>query len=116
MYVSLSIQSNFSKVLNDLDVVYKSILLSFSKIILLIPPKWTLFEGVKDSIGNGSRICVFSIGGHGKLNQQMAWFFFVQVFLQWCVWTSWRLGASLLLSHEIYLSTKFSITLFESKT
>jgi hypothetical protein len=30
------------------------------------------FEGVKDSIGNGSRFCVFSIGGHGKLNQQMA--------------------------------------------
>jgi hypothetical protein len=40
---------------------------------LLISPKWTLFEGVKDSIGNGSRICVFSIGGHGKLNWQMAY-------------------------------------------
>jgi hypothetical protein len=31
-----------------------------------------LFEGVKNSIRNGSRICVFSIGGHGKLNRQMA--------------------------------------------
>jgi hypothetical protein len=41
---------------------------------LLISPKWTLFEGVKDSIRNGSRICVFSIWGHGKLNYK--WFDF----------------------------------------
>jgi hypothetical protein len=47
---------------------------------LLISPKWTLLEGVKYSTGNGSRICVFPIGSHGKLNQQMAWFFFLQVF------------------------------------
>jgi hypothetical protein len=75
---------------------------------LLISPIWTLFEGVKDSIGNGSRICVFSIGRHGKLNRQMGWFCFLQFFLR-CVWTSRKLGASLLLSHDIYLSTKFSI-------
>jgi len=31
-----------------------------------------LFEGVKDSLGNGSRIFVSSIGRHGKLNQQVA--------------------------------------------
>jgi len=30
------------------------------------------FKGVKDSIGNGSRNFFFPIGGHGKLNQQMA--------------------------------------------
>jgi hypothetical protein len=48
---------------------------------LLISPKWTLFEGAIDTIGNGSRICVLSIGDHGKLNWQMAWFFFLQVFL-----------------------------------
>ncbi len=85
MYVFLFIKSNFSSVLNDIDVVCKSILLSSLKILLLISPKWTLFDGVKDSIGNGSRICVFSIGGHGKLNWQMAWLFFLQVFLWWCV-------------------------------
>ncbi len=77
MYVSLSIESNFSNALNDIDVVYKSILLSSLKILLLISPKWTLFEGIKNSIGNGSRFCVFFIGGHGKLNQQMVWFFFL---------------------------------------
>jgi len=31
-----------------------------------------LFEGVKDSLGNGSRIFVSSIGRYGKLNQQVA--------------------------------------------
>ncbi len=115
IYVYLSIGSNFSNALNDMDVVCKSILLCSLKILLLISPKWTIFEGVKDSIGNGSRIYVFSIQGHGKLNQQMAWFFFLQVFLWQCVWTSRRLGALLLLSHDIYLSTKFSIALFEPK-
>ncbi len=83
--MSLYIESNFSNALNDMDVACKSILLSSSKILLLISPKWTLFEGVKDSIKNGSRICVFSIGGHGKLNWQMVWFFFLQVFLWQCV-------------------------------
>jgi hypothetical protein len=37
------------------------------KNLLLISPKWTLFEGVKNFIKNGSRIYVVSIGGHGKL-------------------------------------------------
>jgi hypothetical protein len=61
MYVSLSIKNNYSNVLNDIDVVCKSILLSSSNILLLISPKWTLFEGVKDSIGNGSRFIYFSM-------------------------------------------------------
>jgi hypothetical protein len=39
MYVSLSIESNFSNMLNDINVVCKSILLSSLKIILLISPK-----------------------------------------------------------------------------
>jgi hypothetical protein len=39
MYVSLSIERNFSNALNDIDVVYKSILLSSSKTILIISPK-----------------------------------------------------------------------------
>jgi len=39
MYVSLSIERNFSNVLNDIDVVYKSILLSSSKKKLIISPK-----------------------------------------------------------------------------
>jgi hypothetical protein len=34
MYVFLSIESNFSNALNDIDVVYKSILLSSLKILL----------------------------------------------------------------------------------
>ncbi len=59
MYVSLSIEINFGNALNDIDIVCKLILLSSLKILLLISPKWTLFEGVKDSIENGSRICVF---------------------------------------------------------
>jgi hypothetical protein len=46
MYVSLSIESNFSNALNDIDVVCRSILLSSLKILLLISPKWTLFEGI----------------------------------------------------------------------
>jgi hypothetical protein len=47
------------------------------KNLLLISPKWTLFEGVKNFIMNSSKIYVFSIGGHGKLNRQMARFFFL---------------------------------------
>jgi len=39
MYVSLSIEINFSNVLNEIDVVCKSILLSSLKILLLISPK-----------------------------------------------------------------------------
>ncbi len=39
MYVYLSIERNLNNVLNDIDVVCKSILLSFSKILLLISPK-----------------------------------------------------------------------------
>ncbi len=46
---------------------------------LLISRKWTLFEGVKDSIGNGSRFYFISIGGHGKLNQQMAYTTLAQI-------------------------------------
>ncbi len=53
MYVSLFIDNNFSNVLNDIDVVSKSILLNSSKFLLLISPKWTLFERVKVSMGNG---------------------------------------------------------------
>jgi hypothetical protein len=71
MYVSLFIKSNFSNALNDINVICKSILLSSSKILLLIYLNM-FFEGVKDSTGNGLRICVFSIRGYGKLNQQMA--------------------------------------------
>ncbi len=39
MYVFLSIESNFNKTLNDIDVVCKSISLSFSSFILLISLK-----------------------------------------------------------------------------
>jgi hypothetical protein len=39
IYVSLSIEKKISNVLNDIDVVYKSILLSSLKILLLISPK-----------------------------------------------------------------------------
>ncbi len=67
MYIFLSIENNFSNTLNDINVICKSILLSSLKNLLLISPKWTLFEGVKNFIKNGSRIYVVSIGGHGKL-------------------------------------------------
>ncbi len=77
MYIFLSIESNFSNMLNDINVICKSILLSSLKNLLLISPKWTLFEGVKNFIMNSSKIYVFSIGGHGKLNRQMARFFFL---------------------------------------
>jgi len=39
MYVSLSIESNYNIALNDIDVVYKSILLSSMNLFLLISPK-----------------------------------------------------------------------------
>ncbi len=77
MYVFLFVERNFSNALNDINVVCNAILLSSLKILLLISPKWTLFEGIKNYIGNGSRFCVFFIGGHAKLNQQMVWFFFL---------------------------------------
>jgi hypothetical protein len=65
-YAYLSIEKNYSNALNDIDVVCKSILLSLLKTLLIISLKWTLFEGVKISIGNGSKFCVRSIGGHGN--------------------------------------------------
>ncbi len=39
MYVFLSIKKNFNNVINDMDVVCKSILLSSLQILLLISPK-----------------------------------------------------------------------------
>ncbi len=73
---------------------------------------WTFFEGVKDSIGNGSKTFVLSIG-HGKL-KQMAWFFFLHVFCNnaFELHEDWAL---VYYYYIIYLSTKFSIVLFESK-
>jgi hypothetical protein len=59
MYVFIYKKNNFSNALNDIDVVYKSFLLSSLKICLLISHKWTLFEGVNDSIKNGSRFFYF---------------------------------------------------------
>jgi len=108
MNVFLSLNFFFNHVLNDKDVVCKSILLHSLKCFLLISPKWTHFEGVKHSIGNDSKIWGFSIGGHGKLNWQMAWFFFLQVFLWRCVWASQKLGVSLLLSYDIHVHKVFN--------
>ncbi len=54
-YVYLSIENNSSNALNDIDVICKSFLLSSSKLLLIISHKWTLFEGVKIFIGNGSK-------------------------------------------------------------
>jgi hypothetical protein len=42
MYVPLYIESNYSITLNDIDVVYKSILLSSVSLFLLISPKYWL--------------------------------------------------------------------------
>ncbi len=55
MHVSLFIKRNSSNVLNDIDVVCKSILLSSLK-KLLISLKQTFFEKAKIFIWNVSRI------------------------------------------------------------
>jgi hypothetical protein len=73
MYISLFMEIDSKNVVNGIvDVVCRSILLNSNK-RLLISFQWVFFsKGDKFPSGVGSKICVSSIGGHGKLKSQVA--------------------------------------------